>query len=477
MVTCELGRKMRPNILFIVWDTVRYDHLSYNGYEKQTTLFLDSISGELTHFQNAFAPTHWTLPSHTSMFTGLYPSEHGMNGQSSGLPEQTPVLAEILKKSGYQTAAVTWNVFIDPNTGLDRGFDTFVGHTQLRDMALRKQSLPLSLLARTERLRDRLKATLKIKGWVSSLMVDVACDWVADTWQPQAPFFMFMNFMDAHFPLFPLADFKREFGAPEKSSISKRQAWENIACANTVSSTEVEGMVALYDASIAYLDFQLERLFEFLSAKKLLDDTLVIIVSDHGESFGEHGLFGHTPSVYDTVTYVPLLMRLTDAKWRGVSYQPQVEIIDLFSTILDVAQFDNIYPHHGQSLIDQLDEPDAQRYVFAERFPMGAGMYKNLLKLKPDYDISWHIQSQKSVRSLSHKYIWSDSGRHEFYDLRSDPGEESNLIDAELPEKDHLKSVLEQWIAGLNLSTAPETRVMDDEAVIMERLADLGYIE
>jgi len=464
---------MKPNILFIVWDAVRYDHLSYNGYERQTTPFLESIAGELVHFENAITSASWTLPSHVSMFTGLYPSEHGMVRSSDYLPTNAPILAEILSKAGYQTAGFSQNIFIGKKAGLDRGFDTFLGDRQLRDISIYKRGLPLRAVAKVLR---SLKVVSDEWGhmWASARTVNAVQNWLVESWQPRFPFFIFINFMDAHWPMHPPPQFR---GRGAVSRTAKKDDFSMYtAIAPEISSDQIQEWLSLYDASIAYLDFQLERLFGFLFSRKLLDDTAVVIVSDHGENYGEHGLFGHVLCIYDTLIHVPLLVRFPDPRLQGIVYQPQVSIVDLFPTILELAQINGAHPHQGRSLIQQIAQPDEQRCVFAERCAIQSNHLQQLLDLNPQYDASWLLQAQKCIRTPHYKYIWSDSNQHELYDLYVDPQEQHNLVNADVPEKEELRSRLETWMSQVEAQMVPETRTEDDEAVI-KRLAELGYLD
>jgi arylsulfatase A-like enzyme len=465
-----------PNILFVVWDAVRFTHLSCYGYSRPTTPFLEKVFGEFVHFENAIAQSHWTLPSHASMFTGLYPSEHGALRSNPSIPEDIPILPELLRKAGYQMVGFSQNLYMGPRSGLDHGFDVFHDKQELYDRPSSKRNLAIRAAAKALRSL-RLASDQWGYYWGSPHVVKSATRWINRARQPDRPFFMYINFMDAHIPCNPPPEYREKFVNFSLSQDEDWGTWKRSALAHEVSNKQSAYWVSLYDAAIAHLDSQFQRLYEFLDMEKLLDETLIILLSDHGENHGEHALFGHPPSLYDTILHVPLLIHFPNSQLNGSIYKPQVELLDIFPTLTEIAQIDNNYKHRGMSLLQLLSNPNPNRWAYAERFPLRDKEHRMLVRINPDLDTDWHLQSQKCIRTLAYKYIWSSNTRDEFYNLRDDPGESQNQIDEDIPEKLELKLTLEDWMAHLEERSPKKISQIDEDPAVLQRLADLGYLE
>jgi len=466
---------MKPNILLIVLDTVRYDHLSCYGYERETTPFLDSICDELVRFENVITPAHWTLPSHASIFTGLYPGEHGMWKEYHYLSTEIPTLAEIFAKFGYHTVCFSNNIFVGKKTGLHRGFQDMFEEDNFRDISVYKRHILVRLVAKTFRT---LKLASDEWGRIYSCKraVDSVIRWLDKIWQPSSPFFMFINFLDAHWPLYPPKSFREKFNALEcVRTVEPQHKVE--ALAHEIHPEQVKQWLALYDASIAHLDSQLERLYTYLQGKGILDDTIIVILSDHGDYYGEHGLFGHSIGLYDPLIRVPMLIRYPELFPPGTVFKPQVQTMDIFPTLLEACRINLKHLCRRRSLIQQMRwRLKEDEYAFAECYGVSSEkVIENILNYNPNYDLSRLSQSCKCVRTLKYKYIWSSSGNCEFYDLQNDPEETKNLIHKDIPWKKHLKHVLEEWTRNLTLH-APPIKGEEDNELVKQRLAELGYI-
>ena len=468
----------KPNIILIVWDTVRYDHLSVNGYTLKTTPFLDSIRGQFIHFENAISQSHWTLPSFASMFTGLYPCEHRAIRTNPHLSKKIPNIIEILQKEGYQTSAFSQNPYVDPSSGLDRGFDTFLGWKLLCDRPARERNTWLRLLSKAFR-------TIGIVSedwgsiWGSPEMVDQANSWLKNERQTRKPFFMMFNFMDAHVPCRPPLEYRQQFEIPAIKTKEQWHLWKRIALANRATDSQKQFWVGLYDAAILHLDHQLSRLFDFWKKLGILDDTVIILSSDHGDNYGEHFLYSHTPCLYDTILRIPLLIRLPGADLGNFSYKYQVELLDIFPTLIDIANIKTGYMGNGISLIETVSNPVSNRKAFAERYPIQENEIARITEINPSINTQWHSQYQRCVRTLEYKYILSSETEDELYDLKSDPLEEQNLINGNPQIRENLQNSLSEWVekTGFQNMSIPQTsgNAYNDE-VLIRRLEDLGYL-
>lgn len=472
--------KKQPNIIFIVLDTVRADHLSCYGYNRLTTPALDKIAAEGALFQQAVASAPWTLPSHASMFTGLFPSEHATSQEKPLLNLNIPTLAELLQQVGYRTAGFSNNPWIDTMTGLNRGFEFFLNWKQFR---------PNNKFSAFKKVAQQLR--LRTQKRMAENTVDHMLQWLKTVpKQPRsAPFFLFVNFMEAHLPYDPPPKYARRFSTPTSSQALNQDDARYITGQVKMSSEDFELLTALYDSELLYLDDQLDRFFSALERLTLLDDTLLIITSDHGENLGDHGLMTHVFCLYDTLIRVPLIMRFPPQVGSALNIDTQVQIQDLFSTILKSAGFTGRVSGYEpkKSILDAVTSTQASQdchYAFAE-YAYPALTHKRLQKYEPDFDNPQLVTALKCVRTPNHKYIWSERGQDEFFDLKKDPAEKNNLIFSEDAQTTQnvafFREVLEDWTKSLTdyeQSSDPTVPVIlsTDEAVV-NRLRDLGYLE
>jgi arylsulfatase A-like enzyme len=302
------ARAGTPNVLLLVIDTQRADHLSLYGYPRNTSPRLDRLARESVVFENAYANSTWTLPTHATMFTGRLPFEHraGVIGRSR-LDGQFETLAEALGKQGYATGAFVANVFwVGRHTGLRRGFHRYedfygnIGDGFARTAIGRRISYDVLPHAGIVELPGRKSAediNRALLRWLDR--------------KGDRPFFAFANYFDVHTPLLPPPPYAGSYsGLSERERRTYAIGLEELEGADTPPSADsLEAFVDLYDESIRYLDSQVGALVDSLAARGILDNTLVIVTSDHGESWGEHGLMFHAHSLYRELTHVPLIIR------------------------------------------------------------------------------------------------------------------------------------------------------------------------
>ena len=292
-----------PNVLLLVIDTQRADPLSSYGYRRRTTPHIDSLAAQGTLFEEVFAPSSWTLPSHASMFTGRLVHEHGagdLNKRRLGPEYQT--LAEALGARGFATAGFVGNVFwTGRHTGLARGFQHFEDYYGTLGDAV----------ARTT-LGRRLAPVREALGWVDipgrKRARDVNGEFL--TWLDRTghrPFFAFLNYMDVHAPYLPVSEYEGRFGVlrPE----FRPTALDIGAERHTFPPPDkLAYLIDRYDECLLYLDDQIGRLLAELARRGMLERTLVILTSDHGEHLGEHNIINHAASLYTQEIQVPLIL-------------------------------------------------------------------------------------------------------------------------------------------------------------------------
>src|SRR5947209_6933186 len=261
--SCELAGEVKhaPNVVVITIDTLRADHLGCYGYSKIRTPNIDALAIESARFERAYTPVPVTLPAHTAIFTGTYPTLSGMHDFSGNkLSPKQATLATVLKQHGYTTGAVIGSAVLDSRFGLNQGFDFYYDHfdfNRLQESNLEEMERPGNVVA------------------------DLALDWLAKNMHSK--FFLWMHLYDPHYPYRPPSPYSEQY---------KDQ---------------------LYDGEIAFADAQVGRLISFLKTNGLYQNTLILLAGDHGESLGEHGEKNHGFFIYNATLHVPLIIHLPGA--------------------------------------------------------------------------------------------------------------------------------------------------------------------
>jgi len=456
----------RPNLLLITLDTTRADHLGSSGYERDTSPSLDLLASEGEQYLNAVTNSSWTLPSHASLFTGKHPREHGARshilGTHSlmwnffGLPPGELTLAERLLLLGYRTGAVVAGTMVSAEFGFSQGFDYY---DQPRN-SLTASSLEAKVFG------DRS----------GEEVTDLALEWLDDS---RRPFFLFLNYFDPHWPFTPpdaLAGIWSDGDAAEISNDDYDLIWRDVMTdKRDLSESERQAMVALYDAEILAMDRAIGRLLDALKASDDYDQTMIVVVSDHGESFGEHRTVDHGVSLYEEQLRAALIVKYPKMDGRyppGQRFDHRVDLLDTHATILrelglatgpdgpvDVPpelQARGI-PAHG------LHRKRLVHFAELNRNPWASGTYGKRF----DRDL-------EAVYRGRFKLIRSDRGVVELYDLEIDPQERNDLATTEIEIVRELEDELDAWgeaspwqySAGNPVPLSPE---------LSDQLRALGY--
>jgi arylsulfatase A-like enzyme len=509
------------NVLFVVMDTVRKDRLTPYGYDRPTTPGLEAFAAEATVFEQCVAPAPWTLPVHASVFTGMYPSQHGADQENPYLDGVT-TLAQTLSEEGYDTACYSSNAWITPYTHLTDGFDDQDNFFEV--MPGEFLSGPLAKAWQTlndnERLRAIADKLVSIGNTAHEYLaggegadsktpavIDRTQEFVADS-QSESGWFAFINLMDAHLPYHPPEEFAAEFAPGVDSTEVCQNSKEYNSGARDISDDEWADIRALYDAEIAHIDAELTRLFDFLKQADEWEDTMVVVCADHGELHGEHDLYGHEFCLYDPLINVPLMIKhpALDADRRD----DQVELLDCYHTVLDALDVEGGTPVSTGDEVVSLDRtrsllsdsyrrfdgvatPDpGQRaapggeYAFVE-YSRPVVELKQLEEKAADAGISLPRESRfysrmRAARRPDAKYVRIDRIPDEAYRLDRDPGETDQIADddaiaaTEAALRRFEEGVGGAWTDALDDEVRDDTVAeMDDEA--QDRLRDLGYLE
>jgi len=391
-------------VVLISVDTLRSDHLPFYGYKDVETPALSALRKDSILFERAYSNVPLTLPAHSSLLTGVAPSVHGVHDNLGyRLDPKVPTLAEILKKSGYQTGAAVSAVVLAGGTGMSRGFDLYEDSIEPSELH--------EALGRVQRPGDESEALLL--KWIEGL--------------PAGPFFAFLHLYEPHAPYEPKDPFKGRFSNP-------------------------------YDGEIATADAIVGRFLEGLKAKGLYDDSLVVFLSDHGESLGEHGEDEHGVFLYRASLQVPLLVKLPKSggstPFAGTSVAAPVQLTDVFATVGKVAAIPDFPVHEGTvSLVDLAAGGAApERRLIAETF--FPRIHFGWSELSSALDGTWH-------------YI--EAPRPELYEMSRDPGETANR----LAEKPDPLRVLKNELARHPIRFDAPGEVNAEDA---KKLASLGYL-
>jgi len=426
---------LHPDVVLIAVDTLRADHSSVHGYERDTTPQLEALAREGTRFEVAYSPMSITGAAIASLFTGLHPAGHLVLDNGIALSDAQESLAEMFRASGYQTAAIVSSFVLDAKFGFGQGFDHY-------DDDFDAESA--SFVMEKWQGRERVAAFDRRADQTT----DAAIRWLEAGRDRGRPCFLFVHYFDPHAPYLPPGAAALRFTAPR-------------------GSEPLASQVARYDSEIAFADAQIGRLLAALSAVGLDRTSIVVATSDHGEGLMQRNYMTHGLFVYEEEVRVPLVVRWPDRVAAGRVVTAPVALVDLAPTLVDLTgielprrRFDGASLAAG--LLGEADF-DETRAVFLQRKYFRGGLAEGKIPA---------IGRRFAVRQGGWKYIFGPAeGTHELYDLAQDPGETTNRFH-EVPElAERLREQVERWRSAhpVALSRA-EISAQDREA-----LRALGY--
>ncbi|WP_198662147.1 sulfatase [Halorussus litoreus] len=444
---------MANNIVYVTIDSIRADRTGVSGYDRPTTPNLDELARDGTVWTRAVASGIPTYYSFKSLLGGVPALSHS---RDVGIPPETTTLAEAFRRLGYETAGFNaGNPWLTPEHGYDRGVETFRdfltdddGSTQggLDELIRRAQSL----LDGTAVLEDKL-------GWLArttfavtdrtplepaETVTDHAIRWLAGRESSDRPFFLWIHYMDPHYPWVPRDEDLRRVGASAVSDFEKGRLWHAVAHhdsstenatdgAPSISSSALSTIEDLYDAEVRRTDEAVGRLVGALRSMDAFDDTLLAVVGDHGTELGDHGGFSHGPrTLYDEVTRVPLVV-----SGPGVATAERdatTSLVGVPRTLLDRSGAEP-----SRSLLESFcgtdafaadDEPVVSEVVYDFDPATGANLDNDLLVAC--YDWPWKLVQNREL------------GTHELYDLDADPDERVDRSEAEPRKVDDLREAI-----------------------------------
>lgn len=441
-----------PNVFIILVDALRPDHLSCYGHTLPTSPHIDRLAQEGLWCRSAFSVSNWSIPTHGSLFSGLYAGGHGAYSQFSILDEEVLTLAEILSEQGYHTANITNNPLVGRSGGLSQGFELVLG---IENENKASYTLP--------RLFEKMITTDSLTDDILRLSEKI----IHRSRQRQTPYFLFVNLLDVHSPYIAKEPYFSRFTSSldltkvnlhlvnrfRESHIPKKEQFALIA---KFTENDLEYLRRMYDSNIRYVDNQIGILLRNLERKGELGNTLIIVTADHGEYLGEHGGIGHiTHDLYNQGLKIPLIF------WYPEKLPPRVidenvSQVDVLPTVLTILGRVQHIPHgvHGRNLLEPL--PD--RYVLAEFFDD-------------------HLKRfSRTILRDGYKLIVKVDGTREFYNFAGDPLEKNDLIDEE---------TMQALIAEFGFQLENQTKSMKKHRIRLDqekhknrvrKLKSMGYL-
>jgi len=469
----------RPNILMVTIDSGRYDRLGVHGYPSATTPNLDALAAESVDYANANAPAGWTRPAMSAIFTGLFPYSFGF--EDSLFPdEKHTLLAERLRRAGYDTILLSNNPYVSAASGLDRGFGTvhYLNRRNLfravRPAALARQLVPMA------RVRLNRRLTLKV---TTDIVAREARRLIHRREPGGAPFFMYVH-LEVHHPYLSDRRYLRRFLDPDIDEQTVREleviqrrdpAVTDVVRTDFTAEKRdryVRTMRAMYDASYFKADEQVGWLLGALRSRNLWADTAAVITADHGECLGEHGMTGHGLFPYEQSMRVPLLIKYPQGvKPSGVD-DGLVSTIDIGPTLCALAGAD--YPADqrlGMSLLDS----ERHKLVSWERHNFESG-FEYFKERHPHVDWDrYHLGYVVGVKDGRHKFVWTSCGQRFLFDLQSDPREETDLAKSEPELLARFERRFAEWRKSLAVRSGSTEGLY--EPGVLDHLRALGYLE
>lgn len=425
---CSRASSDSPNIILITLDTTRADHLSCYGYRWLTTPYLDGLAKESLVFSNVISPSSWTLPAHASLFTGKLVSSHGARNdpegpliladairgasrkyRARGLDSRQSTLASLLAAEGYDTCGVVAGPWMKRVFGLDKGFELYSD-----------------------------SEITQVRGRPAPSVTRTALDWLST--KRRAPFFLFLNYFDAHTPY------------------TRRPGFERFLTKGKSVHSKTEQNLALYDAEINYVDESIGVLLQELKRSNRYDNTWIIVTADHGDLFGEHGMNGHGKGLFQEELHVPLIAKLPSGEGEARRIDTRIQLTDVLPWVLQRVGIPAPSDIQGQP------PAEVSHPVIAEVYPLPF--------------VSGYRGEFVSIFEGDYKYILrteAGSPHPELYNLRTDPHEQINLTPKQPNRVKAMGRSLFDYLASLpKPGPAPPTQTIDPRT--REALESVGYL-
>ena len=439
----------RPNILIFIMDTQPVRNMTCYGYSKNTTPNIQKIADEGLVYANHYVTGGWTVPSHCSLFTGKYQSGHGAGAQYEFLDRRFPTIAQVLNEQGYQTIGFSNNSWVSQDeTNIARGFAKWV-------MIPRPQGRNAQIGPEDDFIVD----TNVDSG--AAMTMDTVMQWFDQEHDSSKPFFMFINCIEPHLRVWAPEPYRAQFLLPgvtqkQARAVNQDEFAERLGTIpdradGHMTQSDWDILKSLYDGETAYLDSRMGILFDFLRARNILDDTLLIITSDHGDLLERRGYMGHHLALFDELIHTPLIVRKPGLVPQAKHFDGYVQICDWFTTFLDLLDIKDekvLSEMHGVSIAPTWHGETTRDFILAE-YQKGVQPVERALRRAPDFDYRPWLRRIKAIRAGQYKYLWFNDGADMLFDLVSDPGERDNLIATHADVAADLRKKIETYLLSI----------------------------
>lgn len=425
-------------IVLISIDSLRPDHLKVFGYRMPTSPAIDALAADGIVFEDAMSTTSWTLPSHLSMLTGLYPEVHGVVDGRLKLNPKATLISEMLKPLGFTNGGFVSGPFLARGYGYAQGFDLYDDET------------------------------IHHHGHTNSHsgMTCPALHESIDTWvraNANRPFFLFVHYWDVHYDYDPPQPYRSLFDRNYSGSVDGTNFIKNTSVNANMDARDLEHVIALYDGEIAFTDSYIGKLMDLLREMGIYDKSMIILTSDHGDEFFEHDTKGHMKNLFQTSVAIPLIIKLPHNSFAGTSVEGPVSLVDIAPTVMDALGQPQHPDFNGRSLLPYIRNgkapDDENRAVYAEL-----------------------RKTMRAIRRGDDTYItrWNHpNGEEEWlFDLDADRLEQNNRIEKDTRKARELREMLVNWIETAdNLDENLGSSDFEYSPAMEEQLRSLGYLE
>jgi arylsulfatase A-like enzyme len=451
---------MAENVLLVTIDSLRYDRV-FGSDRSDIAPYMTTLASEGASFSQAFANGPNTPSSFPTILTGTHPT---MYGGYRYLDERRPFISETLSEAGFTTVGYHSNPHLGPEKNYHHGFDRFNDNATEEDEGQTIKNVVDEHVPTDSRLYRLLRRVYHLFTMATDssaydkapVITDRAIEWFDDSWDSEQPFFMWLHYMDVHYPFDPPARFLEELDIEPLST--RRAASLNGKMQESpeeLTDADRQDLLDLYDGEIRYTDHHIGRLLSELDRRGIREETAVIVTADHGEAFGEHGRYGHHPYLYDELLHVPLIVDVPEMSAETID--DVVSLIDLPPTVCELLDVSVPEPTQGRSLMPLLS---------GETMATTGGVISTAMSGK-----------MLAYRTDTWKLFWRvEEGKAELYDLDADPTESANVIDSHPEIAEEMRSRLEEHIE-VTKATDTDLPEVTESKEVKQRLEDLGYVD
>jgi len=471
----EQSNEANPNVVLILIDALRADHLGCYGYQRNTSPAIDALASQGVMFTQTFAPASWTRASVGTLWTSLYPVEHGAASSVRPLVPEVKTMAEYLTERGYRSIAFLGNVIMQESRGDSQGFAEWYDDATLNAATWVSGIDRLGLVEVFGPLMG-LMVEPKVKGYVRAEPLTTQILERMDKPLSQ-PFFLYAHYVDPHGPYVPIRSMRGKWSGNYNGKLQgmSPELWDKVReYDELLDLSDISYLLDLYDEEILSADNQIGRLLEGLRSRYGEEDTIIILTADHGEEFGEHGKLEHYRSLYREVTHVPLIWAGWGTKGGGRKIESMSGLVDVLPTLAESIGLDLVDKPRGVSWWKEISQPETKSPVEQERLIWG-----ELGAFSMHGKAWWGVRSKKWTALWRQVGIAKDDPRWEkmLFDRAHDPLESINLHESVLRESSRLDIAIQNIAQGRK---QVEGLVEEPDAIDparAERLRALGYIQ